>query len=501
MIAGGLAVAAVVGVGYTTYAANADAPSYRTASAVAGDVEQRLEVSGSVEPAGRADLAFATSGTVESIRVEAGDTVKAGAVLGSVDDTGLRKTLQQARATLASARAQLESDENDQVASVTTTTTTTTSATTTTTTPTATPAAKPTITPDPAVEELAALQTAVTDAQSTVSASLVTAREALAAQQAACAEEPAGQACADALVVVQTAQEQVATDQDALQVALDALARALTEALASQPETEPQQEQPQAPQPLVQQPPQVQQQVTQSTPPTPTVSAATLAKDQAAIEAARAEVITAEQALRTASVTAPFAGEVVAVGAAEGDSVSSGTAVFVLVAPGTSTVQVDATSAQVQQLAVGQDAVATPIGSDTELAGTVTQISTIPDDAGTYPVTVTLARKHLGIATGLTATVSVVVGAAEDAVTVPASAVTDGSVLVVGEDGTASRAPVTTGVVGATTIAITEGLEVGDEVVLADLDQALPTTDEGSTGGFQGGGFGGPPAFAQRGGA
>ncbi|GAA4366832.1 HlyD family efflux transporter periplasmic adaptor subunit [Nocardioides caricicola] len=488
VIAGGLAIA-VVGVGYATYAASAEEPSYRTAAAVVGDVEQTLEVTGSVEPAGRADLAFATSGTVASIGVEAGDTVRAGAVLGAVDDTGLRTTLQQARAALATARAQLEADESAQVEAVTTTTTTTTTSTTAAPTQAA---AKPDTSPDPAadpaVADLVALQEAVTDAQSAVSASLAAAEAALAAQQTACTEDPAAQACADALVVVQAAQEQVSTDQDALQVALDDLANALTAAQQQEPEVQ----QPQQPQ----QPEVQQQQTTQTSQPSSSasVSAATLAQDQAAIDAARSDVVAAEQALRTATVTAPFAGTVVSVDAAEGDSVSSGTAVFVLVAPGTTTVQVAATSDQVQQLAVGQRAVATPVGSEAGLAGTVTQISTVPDEDATYPVTITLARKRLDLATGLTASVSVVVGAAEDVVTVPASAVSDGTVLVVGEGGAAARTPVTTGIVGATTVEVIDGVEAGDEVVLADLDEDLPTTDES-------GGFGGVPVIVQRGGA
>ena len=117
VIAGAVTVA-VVGVGYAAYAASADDTSYRTATATVGDVEQTLDLSGAVEPAGRADLSFATSGDIDDIAVEAGDKVKAGEVLGTLDDTGLRKSLQRARATLASARAQLETDENTQADTV-----------------------------------------------------------------------------------------------------------------------------------------------------------------------------------------------------------------------------------------------------------------------------------------------------------------------------------------------------------------------------------------------
>ena len=110
----GLAAAAVVAVvcsGYAAYAASADAPSYRTATATVGDVEQTLSLAGTVEPAGRADLSFATAGTVRSVAVRAGDRVRASAVLGTLDDTSLRTAVQQARSTLASARAQLQADE------------------------------------------------------------------------------------------------------------------------------------------------------------------------------------------------------------------------------------------------------------------------------------------------------------------------------------------------------------------------------------------------------
>ena len=69
-----------------------------------------------------------------------------------------------------------------------------------------------------------------------------------------------------------------------------------------------------------------------------------------------------------------------------------------------------------------------------------------------------------------------VTGTASDVVTVPASAVSDGPVTVL-EDGTATPTPVTTGVVGSTRVEITDGLAKGDEVVLADLDEPVPTGD------------------------
>lgn len=540
----GIAAAAVVGLlgsGYAAYAAAADDPAYRTATAGIGDVEETLGLSGTIEPAGRADLAFATSGTVAELEVEAGDRVREGQVLGTLDATALRTQVRRARAELASARAQLESDESAQAAAVSAATSSTPSVEQPSQPaeqpteqpseqPSEQPTEQPTEQPDPALEEalaeLAAQQEAVTAAQSTVSASRAAAREALTAQQAACegafaegADEAANQACTDALATVQAAQDQVATDQDALQVALDALSGTLAEAIAalqSAAEPTPQPETPTtAPtaQPTTQ--PTTQPTAQPSTPeasqPTgsataPEVTAATLARDQAAIDQAQADLLAAREELRMATVRAPFGGEVVSVDAAEGDSVASGTAVFVLVSRGTTTVEVTATSTQVRQLEVGQPARVTPTGSDRTLAGTVTQVSSVPDESSSYPVTITLDRRRLDLATGLSASVAVVTGTASDVVTVPASAVSDGAVQVV-EDGAATRVPVTTGVTGATTIEIAEGIAEGDVVVLADLDRALPSGDT-ETGGFGPGGgelrlpagggtFPGPVTFQQ----
>jgi len=190
----------------------------------------------------------------------------------------------------------------------------------------------------------------------------------------------------------------------------------------------------------------------------------------------------------------------VEVDAEVGDSVSAGTDVFVLVSQGTTTVRVAASSSEVEELAVGQQATATPAGADEPQTGEVTQVSSIPDTDGNYPVTITLDGKRLDLPTGLTATVAVVTGTASDVVTVPASAVSDGSVMVL-KDGTATRTPVTTGVIGRTEVEITDGLAKGDEVVLADLSSPLPTGDDqqGSLR-FPGGGSGGPPMVFQQGG-
>ncbi|HEY0950022.1 efflux RND transporter periplasmic adaptor subunit, partial [Nocardioides sp.] len=143
----------------------------------------------------------------------------------------------------------------------------------------------------------------------------------------------------------------------------------------------------------------------------------------------------------------------------------------------------------VRQLEVGQEAAVTPAGAERSYAARVSAISALPDTSTgstTYAVTVTLDKRGLALPAGATATVDVVVGSAQDVVSVPASAVRDGTVTVL-RDGTASTTPVTTGLVGASRIEVTDGLEAGDEIVVADLSAEVPTGD--TSGGSGLGGF------------
>jgi hypothetical protein len=127
-----------------------------------------------------------------------------------------------------------------------------------------------------------------------------------------------------------------------------------------------------------------------------------------------------------------------------------------------------------------------PAGVDKDLPGKVTLLGKVPDTSSggsTFSVTVTLDEEGLDLLAGNTATVEVVLGSAEDVITVPASAVSNGAVTVLDKDGNPERVRVTTGLTGTTTVEVTEGIDTGDEIVLADLSTPLPTTDSSDGGG------------------
>lgn len=514
-----LAVLALAGTGVAAYGAASDGSvRYRTVAATRGDVAEELTLSGTIAPSGTSELAFGTDGAVARVRVEQGDEVEQGQVIAVLDRASLRAAVDRAKADLAEAKAQLASDREAQATAVAAATPDDTAKDSSTTGSPAkgsgsTDGTGGTGASSETMAQLTAQQDGVVSARSAATTAVTTAADRLADQQRACADpgatepgsgtdatgatgaadgpgEPAAttavlsEACANALSAVQSAQATAADAQAALQTALETLGATLTSALGSLSATTPSET------------PEAAATATPSV--TPTVTAATLAQDQATIDRAAASLASARADIRGAVVRAPADGTVVSLGVAAADDVTAGDTVATLVAPGLTTVAVEVSAGQAEELETGTAVDVTPAGATAALTGTIGRIEHTASSADeatstadpTYAVEVVLDDRGLALADGMPATVSIVVGSAEDVVVVPASAVDDGTVTVVDDTGRARRTPVTTGLVGATSVEITDGLDEGDEVVLADLDAELPTDDSGQRGpGGFGGGF------------
>ncbi|KAB2811569.1 efflux RND transporter periplasmic adaptor subunit [Pimelobacter simplex] len=497
-----LAALAVLGTGFAAYGAATDsAPSYRTVVARVADVEQVLDLSGTIEPSGRSELAFGTDGRVAAVRTAVGRTVRQGDVIAVLDRASLRAAVDRATADLASAKARLAADRSAQTAEVAATPDTGAATPDTGAGSGGGGGASPS--PSPALAQLAQQQDAVLAAQTAASTALATSTAALATQQEACAatetpepsatestesteapaspDSPVSDGCAAALAAVQSAQASTAEAQKSLQTALLALGKTLTTATptADTPTSTPVTETPASETPA-------------SETPTRSVTAATLADDQASIDRARADLTQARADLRAAVVRAPADGTVTALSVASGDQVTAGDTVATVVAPGVTTVTLEVTEDQAAQLEAGTPVAVTPAGASDPLDGTISRVAHLATTADgstdpTYAVQVTLDERDLALPDGLPASVAVVVGEADDAVTVPASALSNGTVQVL-RDGKAERVPVTTGVVGSTEVEVVDGLDAGTRVVLADLDAEVPSSDS-PQGGFGGGGF------------
>jgi HlyD family secretion protein len=217
-------------------------------------------------------------------------------------------------------------------------------------------------------------------------------------------------------------------------------------------------------------------------------SAADLAADQQAVDAAAADVAVAQQALNQATIGSPIDGTVVAVNVNVGDTVSAASSTANIVVQGdggyevATTVSVD----RVGQVAVGQPAALVPDGGRKALTGKVAYVSVVPttssttnDATPTYLVIVGLDKSGADLKNGSTGTVSITTGSATAALAVPTSAVTtfgNRHTVQILSGGTTRRVAVTVGAVGDTWTEVKGGLSAGEQVVLANVSEPLPSS-------------------------
>jgi multidrug efflux pump subunit AcrA (membrane-fusion protein) len=223
----------------------------------------------------------------------------------------------------------------------------------------------------------------------------------------------------------------------------------------------------------------------------------------------------AQDRLAEATLTAPMAGTVAAIGLTTGSA--AGSSGITITGTGGATVTAQVPVATVSKVKVGQPVQVTPPGALEPVEGTVEQIGLLPSSSTsasgssttTYPVTISVPEPTATLAPGSRAGASILVGTANRAVTVPNSAVTRltgtaAFVTLVSGD-TTTRTPVTLGLVGPTRTQVLSGLRAGQTVLLADASLAVPTSNSqtpfarfaggggfgGGGGGFGGNGFGG----------
>ncbi len=107
-----IVVLAIAGIfGWQTLTANAAASAtsrLQTAQVQRGTIVATVNAAGNVSAPQTAALAFQTSGRVAQVNVQAGDSVKKGQVLMTLDTTDLDLALKTAQASLASAQANLD---------------------------------------------------------------------------------------------------------------------------------------------------------------------------------------------------------------------------------------------------------------------------------------------------------------------------------------------------------------------------------------------------------
>jgi multidrug efflux pump subunit AcrA (membrane-fusion protein) len=513
-----IAGVAVIGVGASVgTVALADALSadpatrYRLATASTGDVARTVSTNGSVDFVNRADVSFGVAGTLASLSVRPGQRVSAGQRLGALDTAALRAAVDSAEADLATAKATLANDQQRQADAVDSESEADSDA------DSGADSRADSGADTPPSGQLAKQQQAVRAAQTAASKAIAAAKAALSAQQKACgttsattpatdaqAEVPA--ACTRALAAATRAQDAVAKAQEALQKRIGELARTLSES-ASESASDPESE---SPSDSSSDSPSEEDTTDPSKGDESAPTAATIADDQAAVDAAEVDLAAAERSLAQATLTAPIAGTVASVAAAAGEAVSAGSAVVVLIGDGAAVVETTVPVERIDEIEVGQRATVTPSGARDGVSGQVTRIGRLAeesdsedtegaDDSVVYPVTVTVDEPTAAMPAGSTAAVDIEVDTAEGVLTVPTSAVHGQSPATVTVLAGTQSSPreVTVGIVGPLRTQITGGLAAGEQVVLADLDAPLPSAEDqmGPDGGP--GGLGGGPVVKE----
>lgn len=528
----GVAVVALGG-GIGAYAATrSSSDTYRTATAGPATVTATLATTGTIEPVSEATVAFPVAGQVASVSVQQGQQVSAGQTLAQLNTNSLAASVSDAQSTVATSEAKLASDQASQNV-VTTSTTTKTPATNSNSSSGGNSAA---------TQKLAALaksltngQNAVLAAQKQVDTDLTLVGADVASDQNANADCPQviaylktlGQQpptttttsssdskstptsttpqppsstvidnCQQLMQTVLNDEAKASTDEHTLSSAESALSTALSNAsaavgAATSSSSAGKPSSGTSPQASV--PSSSGRSGGASSGP---ASADQIAADQAATDSANAQLAEAQQNMAAATLLSPISGTVAEVDLTQGENASanSTTEHIVIVGPGEDEVTTAVSDSQVGQVKPGQPVSVSPDGSTSPIAGKVSAIgalaSTTSSGTASYPVTISLGNPAQQLFAGATASVAITLNTANAAVTVPTSAVhTIGgfSIVTAMVNGKPTPTRVSLGVQGATLTQITSGLKAGDQVVLADLNTALPTPGTTNTRGGGGG--------------
>ena len=456
----GIVLVAVIAAAYFTVnqSDSTAAVSTRTATVTQGSLTATVTGSGNLASSRTSSLAFGASGTVTAVDVKVGDKVKKGQTLARIDTASAKRTLAAAKASLESAQASYD----ELVAGQTS------------------------LEEQSATLQIESAQLSVTSA----SKSLTTAKKQLAADTKA--KAPSATLSKDKSAVTQ-AEQQLASAKVQL-----AQQKATAEKDAAGP------------------------------------TAAQVAQSEVSIQNAQVTVDDAEDALDETELTAPFAGTILTVSGEEGDSVSSGTSssssgsasdssstssgtgsgstgtttgtttsssssssAFITMA---SLTKMDVTAtiaeADIGALKVGQDAEVTLSASDETMTGTVSAVSpegTTTSNVVQYPVTVSVSDPPASARLGASVSVTITTGSADDALTLPTTAITTSGTrhtVALLKNGVVTTTVIETGLEGSASTEITSGLAAGDVV-------QIPTTTTTTTSGVPG--FGGGAGGAARG--
>ena len=484
--------------------------SFRTATVKRATVSQTEQRSGIIEPVAAGTVAFPISGVVNGVGVQAGQAVTAGQTLATLDTSALQAQLTAQQATLAAAQLTLNNALNG------VSTPTNGSSTGSSSRSSSTASTSQSSRSSSGSSNLGPARQAVTSGQQRVDSAMAAAQAALNSASSACgtAKGSAGSSngtfkasssssssssttstttpgsnssqCSDALQAALNAQQQLSTAQANLAKAESTLDSMLASATSSGSSSQG-------------------GGAAASTPSLSGPTSAELVADQAAADAAQANVTAAQQNLAQGTIVSPIDGTVAAVNMKVGDHVgaASTTENVVVVGPGGYEVTTTVPVTDIGNVKLADAASVVPDGAGSAIDGKVVSIGVVPVTSGSttnYPVVVGLNGSPEGLRNGGDANVTITLNQVNDVLAVPTSAVrTAGAgafhIVQVLSGSKTQITPVQVGAVGPDLTEIKSGLQEGQQVVIADLNAPLPSNTLprgfGGGGGLGGGGLGG----------
>jgi HlyD family secretion protein len=103
-----LAGAVAAGIAWYSKQPREDGPDYKTATVVRGDLTQIVTANGQLSPVKNVQVGSQVSGIINEIKVDFNSRVKEGDVIAQMDPSTYQRTVEQAEAELANARASLQ---------------------------------------------------------------------------------------------------------------------------------------------------------------------------------------------------------------------------------------------------------------------------------------------------------------------------------------------------------------------------------------------------------
>jgi HlyD family secretion protein len=192
------------------------------------------------------------------------------------------------------------------------------------------------------------------------------------------------------------------------------------------------------------------------------------------ISAAEAKVAAAEATVSLGWIEAPFDGTITQVNPKIGDQVSSGTPGFRIDDLSQLFVDVEISEVDINRVQIGQQAELTfDAISGKAYTGVITEVATVGQDSGSgvdFTVTLKISDPDQQVRPGMTAAVNIIVSEKNDILTLPSRAVRliDGQrVIYTLRNGTIQKVPIETGSTSDTSIEVISGdIKEGDLIVL-----------------------------------